>query len=150
MSDFADTVEDSPYVGARLEVQDVNALGQAATLSFLVEGGFAILRTDAELKAVLAALGDTDDGSYFDIGVGVRAHSTAVPLFLGAGVAYVNLDDPGSPGSNGGFGAYVGLGFTFGPESFRFEIEGRANAGFINDRKNIQFLQALVGFGFPL
>jgi hypothetical protein len=62
----------------------------------------------------------------------------------------MNLNNPGSSGSDGGFGGYVGLGFTFGPDSFRFEIEGRANAGFFGDGRDVQFLEALVGFGFPI
>ena len=53
VGDFAETTDISPYIGARYELQDVNALGKVATVSYLVYGGYAFLLNDADYDALL-------------------------------------------------------------------------------------------------
>ena len=74
LGDFEEATDISPYVGVRYEIQDVNALGQVAVLSYLIQGGFAFLQTDSRLETVLDAAGDKDDGYYFEGGVGARGN----------------------------------------------------------------------------
>ena len=149
VGDFAESADISPYVGVSLELQDVNAIGQVATLSYLLQGGYAFLQTDADLEALLDAQGKTKDGSYFDVGAGVRVYSKASPLFISVGASYLNLELAGDSGSQSGFGAYIGVGFASAVTTFRLSVEGRANLGLFSD-DNIQYFQALVGFGLPL
>lgn len=146
--DFADVADASPYIGARWEVQDVNVLGQVAVMSFLLQGGFAFLQTDSDLEALLDDAGSTDDGSYFDIGLGTRMYSAASPLFVGVGGNYVNVDVAGPGDSENGLGLYAGAGVVIDTPSVKFDIEGRANIVFISD-DNLTHFQILAAFGFP-
>ncbi len=148
VGDFAESADISPYIGVSLEIQDVNAIGQVAVLSFLLQGGYAFLQTDSDLEALLDEQGKTEDGSYFDVGVGARVYSTANPLFISVGASYLNLELAGGGDSQNGFGAYIGAGFASAVTSFRLSIEGRANIGLFED-DNLTYFQALVGFGLP-
>jgi hypothetical protein len=148
VGDFGDIADASPYIGARWEVQDVNVLGQVAVMSFLVQGGFAFLQTDSDLEDALDALGDTDDGSYFDIGLGARMYSAASPLFVSVGGNYVNLDAPGPGDSENGAGLYAGAGLVIDTPAVKVDVEGRANVVFIAD-DNLTHFQILAAFGFP-
>jgi hypothetical protein len=148
LGDFGDTTDISPYIGMSLEIQDVNAIGQVAVLSFLVQGGYAFLQADSDLEALLNEQGKSNDGGYFDAGVGARVYSKANPLFISVGASYLNLKIAGDSKSRSGVGGYVGLGFASAVTSFRLSVEGRANVGFFNN-DNITHLQALVGFGLP-
>lgn len=146
--DFGKTTDISPYVGATLEIQEVNAIGQVAVLSFIVQGGYAFLQTDADREEYLDMMGISGDGHYFDAGVGARVYSTANPLFLGAGVSYLNVKIAGQRNADNGIGGYVSVGFANKVSSFRLSIEGRANIGFVGN-DTISHAQALVGFGLP-
>jgi len=148
VGDFGESADISPYIGVSLEIQDVNAIGQVAVLSFLVQGGYAFLRTDPDLEARLDEQGISEDGGCFDAGAGIRVYSTASPLFIGVGASYLNLKLAGDGDSNHGFGGYIGLGLASAVTSFRLSIEGRANIGFF-ENDNIEYFQALVGFGLP-
>jgi hypothetical protein len=148
VGDFGDVADVSPYVGARWEMQDVNALGQVAVLSLLVQGGFAFLQTDSDLERSLDEAGESDDGGYFDIGLGARMYSSASPLFVSVGGSYVNLDAPGPGDSENGGGLYAGAGLVIDTPSFKIDIEGRANVVFISD-DNLTHFQVLAAFGFP-
>ncbi len=152
MADLSDRADLSPYIGARWEIQDVSPMGPAVVLSFLIQGGFAFLQTDKDLEAVLDALGQSDDGTYFDIGAGVRVYSTASPLFISAGGSFVNLDVAsiaGTGDSKNGFGTHVGLGFVLGQASFKFDIEGRASFVLFEGGGDVAHFQLLASFGLP-
>jgi hypothetical protein len=148
VSDFAKTVDLSPYLGARVEFQDVNARGQTAVISYLAWGGFALLLPDADVEAALKAAGQDEDGTYFDAGIGVRVYTRSA-LFLGGGVSYVNVNEAGPSNSLHGVGFMVGLGVAFNRESFKFEIEGRGNLGLLEDNNDVQHVQLLAAIGFP-
>jgi len=151
VSDFGDVVEVSPYIGARFEIQDVNALGHVAVLTYIVQGGFALLqRKEIEGTTLLGATSpNNDDGSYFDIGLGLRAYSSANPLFLSIGLSYVNLGlGAGTDNLHAGDG-YIGLGLVADRESWKFEIEMRINAMLVEGGEDLQHFQALASLGFP-
>ena len=120
VSDFGDEVDISPYIGARFEIQDVNALGHTAVLTYIVQGGFALLkRKDIEGTTTLPAgsTTNTDDGAYFDVGLGLRAYSSSNPLFLSLGLSYVNLDLGGGTDSRHAGDGYIGVGLVADRES---------------------------------
>lgn len=148
IGDFGDVADASPYIGARWEVQDVNVLGQVAVMSFLVQGGFAFLQTDSDYEAALDAAGDSNDGSYFDIGLGARMYSSASPLFVSVGGNYVNVDFAGPGDAENGFGMFAGAGLVFDTAVVKVDVEGRANIVFIQD-DNLTHFQILAAVGFP-
>jgi hypothetical protein len=148
VGDFAETTTISPYVGVALEIQEVNAIGQVAVLSFIVQGGYAFLQTDEDHQAYLDENHISEDGRYVDAGIGARVYSTANPLFISLGASYLNVKIAGAGSSNNGFGGYAGLGFASRVTSFRLTVEGRANIGFVDDDSLVHF-QALLGFGLP-
>ena len=146
--DFGDFADPSPYIGAHWELQDVNALGQIASLSFMIEGGFAFLQTDSDLETYLDSIGDSSDGSFFDLGVGARVHSTVSPLFVSVGASVMNVDYAGPTESKTGFGGHVGLGFGVDLGMFNIDLEGRANIGVL-DGSDVQFFQVFMNLGLP-
>lgn len=146
--DFGDFADPSPYIGGRWEVQDVNALGQVAVMSYLVQGGFAFLQTDSDLEALLDEAGDNSDGSYFDIGLGARVYSTKSPFFVGVGGSYVNVDFAGPGDSVNGFGVHAGLGLVMDTEAIKVDVEGRANF-VLTDEDNLTHFQVLATIGLP-
>ena len=86
--DMADFYETSLWFGARFEIQDVNPLGQVATLSFYGRGGYALLNLDSAVEEQLDAAGTDTGSSYFDIGIGTRAYSVASPFFVSASASF--------------------------------------------------------------
>ncbi len=146
---FSETADPSPYIGASWEIQDINARGQSALLSYVVQGGFAFLQTDSDLERVLDALGQSGDGSYFDLGGAVRVHSAALPLYVTAGANYVNLNPAGSGGAINGVGATIGLGIQQSTSQFNFGVEARVNFAALEDDVNLQHFLILVNLGFP-
>ena len=124
--DFGDTADMSPAFGVRWEVQDVNALGQVATVSFLARGLYAIVKTDADLAdAIEQQGGSVDDGGLFEVGGAVRAYSSAAPLFVSIGAHYANLDPGGNSDNYNAFGGFGGLGLRLGASSVHVDIEAR-------------------------
>jgi len=148
VSDFAETTDISPYLGARVEFQDVNARGQTAVLSYLLWGGFGLLFPDADLEAALKAAGQDTDGTYFEAGAGARVYTRSV-LFLGGGVAYVRADQAGADKALNGVGFMVGLGAAFNRQSFKFEIEGRGKLALLQESTDIEHLELVAAIGFP-
>ena len=150
VSDFAETSTISPYGLLRFEWQDVNALGQTALQSVLIYAGYGLLMADSDYKTLLEAAGQTaDDGGYFEAGMGTRVYSKANSAFVGVGGSYVGYDPPGPPGGKSGFGLTVGLGLANNSETYRLEIEGRANIAWIQDRDSIVSFLVLLGIGLP-
>jgi len=148
VGDFGDVTGISPYGGARIEFQDVNARGQTAVISYLAWGGFGLLLADSDYKTLLEAAGQDTDGSYLDLGVGGRVYTRSA-LFVGAGVSYVNVGLPGPGKSLNGIGLMVELGLCFNRESFKFEIEGRGDAAFLEESTDLEHLGVLAAIGFP-
>lgn len=148
VGDFGDVADVSPYIGARWEMQDVNALGQVAVMSLLLQGGFAFLQTDSDYEKLLDEAGESDDGGYFDIGLGLRMYSSASPVFVSVGGSYVNVNFPGPGDSENGAGLHAGAGLVLDTPSFKFDIEGRANVVFISG-DNLTHFQVLASFGIP-
>jgi len=149
LGDFSDHADTSPYVGAHWEIQDVNARGQVALMSFVFQGGFAFLQTDGSFEKALDALGESGDGRYFDLGVGVRVHSAALPLFVTAGAHYVNLNPAGNAGAINGVGATVGLGLQKGTPQLKLGVEARVNVAALEDDVNLQHFLLLATIGLP-
>jgi len=150
VSDFAETSTISPYGALRFEWQDVNALGQTAVQSFLIYGGYALLIAESDYKTLLEAAGQTvDDGGYFEAGLATRVYSKANSAFVGVGASYVSFDPPGPPESKPGAGLMVGLGLANNSDSYRLEIEGRANIAWIQDRDSIVSFLVMLGIGLP-
>ena len=140
--DFKDTSDISPYIGARYEVQDVNALGKVATTSYMIYGGYAFLLASSDA-------GTDENGGYFDIGLGARVHSKTNGLFAGVGAGYVNFNPAGALSSSNGLGVMVGLGIATNMTSFKLELEGRGNVGFMEGSQTITSILVLLGIGFP-
>jgi len=115
---FADGADISPAFGVRWEVQDVNALGQVATISFLARGLYAMVQAK-EVGGV-----SPDDGGLLELGGAVRAYSSAAPLFVSIGAHYANLDAPAADNYNA-FGGFGGLGVRFGASTMHIDIEAR-------------------------
>ncbi len=149
VGDFAETADISPYIGARYELQDVNALGKVATVSYLVYGGYAFLVNDADFDAALKAVGIDDNGGYFDLGLGARVYSKSNSLFVGVGAEWVNLSPAGAESSSNGFGLNASLGFATAVTSFRLELEGRGNIAFLEGDRHIESFLVLIGLGLP-
>ena len=150
VSDFANTTDISPYGGLRFEWQDINALGQTAVQSFLLYGGYAALFAESDYKSLLEAAGSTaDDGSYFEAGLATRVYSKKNSAFVGVGASYVNLNVPGPGEAKSGVGLMLGLGIANDSDSWRLELEGRANVAWVQDLDSIVSFMVLLGIGLP-
>jgi hypothetical protein len=150
VSDWANTTKISPYFGLHFEFQDVNALGQTSLRGIQFYGGYALLLPDDDFKSAAETLGQTiEDGGYFDAGMAVRVYSKANSAFVGVGGAYVGYDEPGPRGYKSGFGLMLGLGLANNAETFRLELEARANVAWIQDRDTIVGFFVLLGIGLP-
>lgn len=147
LGDLGDQVDTSPYFGAAFEFQRMNALGQTALMSFFLRGGYAPLQVKSEVKDALEAVGESSSSSFFEAMAGLKAYSSGAPIFLGVHAGYVNYSPPASSGKSG-LGMGIALGLSFGGESVRFAIEGRANYAFMDGYEDIQYLSAVASVGF--
>lgn len=144
--DFSDGVDGSAWIGARGEFQGVNALGQVAKLSFVVQTGYA----DLEL-----ADGAEGDASLFAVGAGVRVYSVALPFFLHGGVEYISTDyesgDPLVDASSNTFGPTLGGGFLFDFGAVFVEVEARLHMGLGagDDEIDPRFTTFTAALGLP-
>lgn len=127
IGDFGDGFDSSLWIGARAELQDVNALGQVARASLVLQGGYSSL----EPADGLGPAGDFD-ASYLELGVGARVYSVALPFFVSVGAAWSKFDVDGADGQNG-FAPSLGAGLSFGLGGAFVEIEGRGHVAFVGD-----------------
>lgn len=146
--DMSDTVGPSLWLGARFELQDVNPLGQLATLSVIGRGGFAVLQPDSDFEDFLDAQGEDSSASYFDLGIGARAYSVASPFFVSASASYGHFEPALGDGVNG-FTPSIGLGFSLGFAAAVIDVEARGHLAFVQDSDNLQFFTITGGAGFP-
>jgi len=148
LGNMEEAIDTSAYIGAAFEFQRMNALGQTALMSFFLRGGYAPLQTKSEVKEALESLGQSSDSSFFEAMAGMKAYSSAAPLFLAVSAGYVNYSPPGQNGKSG-LGMGIGLGLSFGGSAVRFAIEGRANYAFMDGTDNLEYLSAVASVGFP-
>lgn len=148
IADFDDAADISPYVGARWEFREVNAVGQPSRSSILLHGGFAFLKTDSSLETLLDTPGESDDGSYFDVGIAARVYSSVIPLFVGMGLGYANVDTPGPSDSRSAFLGHAGMGLMFNLWLVRIDIEGRASLVFTEDN-DLQHIMVISHIALP-
>ena len=143
MGDLGDAVDNSLWLGARAELQAVNALGQVAALSVVLQGGFASLEFESP------GGDESVDGSYFEIGAGVRVYSMALPFFLSAGLAYSSYD--GGASSEGGITPSIGAGLSFGLGNVFVEFEARGRVTFLGDEFGYdpRFVTFTAAVGLP-
>ena len=147
-SDYGDGVDPSAWIGARAEFQSVNAIGQIAALSFVVQAGYADLELAGDVEG---------SGSLWALGGGVRVYSGALPFFLSGTLEYmsssIDLDQAGDDPSADSFGAAIGAGFRFDLQAAFVELEARLHAGFGADddagEVDPRFTTFTVGLGLP-
>jgi hypothetical protein len=143
-SDFGDAVDASAWIGARLEYQPMNALGQVAELAFVAQTGYADLELDTNVEG---------DASLWALGAGIRVYSMALPFFLHGGVEYMSTELEYGPvdASTDGFGPTFGAGLNFGLGGVFVEVEGRLHLGVGADDDEIdpRFTTVTAALGLP-
>lgn len=147
VGDLADVNAVSPYVGARFEVQDVNALGQIATRTWFARLGFGIMREDLPEPPA-----DNSDGHYLDVCLGARAYASSKfsPFFMSVSAGYAQYEFPGVSDTYRGGTFNGGLGVSFRPVGFVLEVEARGHLVFLDGTDNFQFFTTIVSLGIPL
>jgi len=146
--DMADVHDFSPYVGARWEFQQTNALGNVSTRTWFLRMGYGILQKDD-----LPAFEGTDsDGHYLDVCVGGRAyaHSRFSPFFMSLSGGYAQYELPGDSDTFHGGTFNGGLGVRLPLAGFILECEARGHLTFLDGTGNIQFFTGIVSLGIPL
>lgn len=145
--DFGDVLDTSAWIGARLEMQNVNALGQVASASLVLQGGYSDLQLAEDIKDA--------DASYWELGVGARVYSVALPFFINAGLNYFDasydLLDAGTvvSVSSSGIAPTIGAGLNFGLGGIFVEVEGRLHFGFSDDAADPRFFTLTGALGLP-
>lgn len=148
--DFGDQADPSPVFGANWEIQDINALGQVAALSFMLRGSYAIVRSSDETDQLLSLAGqDADNGGLLELGAGARAYSVASPFFVSAGAHYAKIDPIGGGDSLNGWGGYGGIGLRLGPPTIKIDLEGRFHFLVPEEGDNSNYFTLVAGAGFP-
>jgi hypothetical protein len=138
---MGDTIEESLWFGARMEIQKVNALGQVASGSILIRAGYSDLSVKKDAAEGASA-------SYFDVGLGARVYSTAIPFFLSAAGSYARYDPVGTNSKNG-FTPSIGAGLALSLGNLFIEGEGRINFALVEDIDNVQFWTLTGALGLP-
>jgi hypothetical protein len=145
--DLADVNAVSPWVGARWEYQDVNALGQISTRTWFLRLGYGIMREDLPEPPA-----DNSDGHYFDACIGGRAYAQSKfsPFFVSVSGGYAQYQFPGPSDTYHGATFNGGLGVRFGVLGFVLEGEARGHVVFLDGTDNFQFFTGIVSLGIPL
>lgn len=143
VGDLGDAADNSLWLGARAELQAVNALGQVAALSFVLQGGYSSLEFENP------AADEVVDGSYYEIGAGARVYSMALPFFISAGLAYSSYDFGDT--SEGGISPSIGAGMSFGLGGVFMEFEARGRVSFLGDEAGYdpRFVTLTAAVGLP-
>lgn len=144
--DMGDAFESSPWFGARVEYQPTNPLGQVATLGLFARGSYSDLQLESAFEQLLANQGQDTSASYFDVGVGARVYSVALPFFLSASANYAKLDQGGSDDS--AFAPAIGAGLNFGLGGISVEAEVRGHAYMGDDTQNFVTFNVAAGLPF--
>ena len=148
LAKFADTVDPSWRFGVRAEFQSVNAIGKKSRISYYLQAAYSPLSFTDEYKAALEAAGEEADGSYGEVGGGVRVYSRVSLFFISAGAGYARLEPGGSADGENGFDLNAGAGFSIPLYLFKAEAHMTAHEVFIGG-DDIQFLDALVSLALP-
>ena len=148
VGNMADVHELSPYVGARWEHQETNALGRVSTRTWFLRFGYGFLMAED-----LPELTDSDsDGHYLDACIGARAyaHSRFSPFFLSVSGGYAQYQLPGPSDTHHGGTFNGGLGIRLPLLGFVFEVEARGHLTLLDGTDNVQFFTGIVSLGIPL
>lgn len=148
VGDMADVHKFSPYVGARWEYQETNALGHVSTRTWFLRFGYGFLA-----KEDLPGLSDSDpDGHYLDVCIGARAYASSrfSPFFLSVSGGYAQYDLPGAGDAHHGGTFNGGLGIRLPLLGFVFEAEARGHLTILDGVDNVQFFTGIVSLGIPL
>jgi hypothetical protein len=148
VGDMADVQKLSPYVGARWEYQEVNALGQISTRTWFLRFGYGFM-----LKEDIPNLpDDANDGYFLDACIGLRAYASSrfSPFFMSLSGGYAQYAPPGD--SDTGYGGTLngGLGIRLPALGFIFEAEARGHLTILDGVDNVQFFTGIVSLGIPL
>lgn len=148
VGDMADVHKLSPYVGARWEYQQVNALGQISTRTWFLRFGYGFM-----MKEDIPNLpDDADDGHYLDACIGMRAYASSrfSPFFMSVSGGYAQYALPGDSDTFHGGTINGGLGVRLPMLGFIFEAEARGHLTFLDGVDNVQFFTGIVSLGIPL
>jgi hypothetical protein len=143
-----DKVNDlSPYVGARWEYQETNALDRVSTRTWFLRFGYGLMVTDDALE-----LADDSDGHFWDLCIGGRAYASSrfSPFFMSLSGGYAQYSPPGPSDNYHGGTFNGGLGVRLPFLGFVFEAEARGHLTFLDGTDNIQFFTGNVSLGIPL
>jgi hypothetical protein len=147
VGDMGDENDLSPYVGARWEYQETNALDRVSTRTWFLRFGYGLMVTDDALNLV-----DDSDGHYWDLCVGARAYASSrfSPFFMSLSGGYAQYAPPGPSDNYHGGTFNGGLGLRLPFLGFIFEAEARGHVTFLDGADNIQFFTGNVSLGIPL
>ena len=146
---LGDAYSTSPYLGAQIEFQQLNPLGQVALLGLFVKAGYAPLSLEDEVEAALEAQGLGTDSSYFELAVGAKANAAASPLYLTVHAGYARFDPTADADAESGLATGIGAGLSCGAPAFHLAVEGRANFALFSDADNIEFFTLTAKLGLP-
>lgn len=139
VGDFGDAFSFSPVIGARLELQRANPLGQVALASAFLRGHFSPLNGEETLLG-------TPDGDLLHLGVGARVASMAAPFSASVGVGWTRVEIEGVDDS--GFAANLGLGYNIPLPAAHLEFGVEYHIAFLEDDE-LSYLSYIAGIGLP-
>ena len=148
VGDMADVQKLSPYVGAKWEQQNTNALGHIATRTWFLRFGYGFMQ-----KEDIEGLPESaSDGHFLDLCLGGRAYARSrfSPFFMSLSGGYANFQAPGPGDSFHGGTVNGGLGLRFGLLGFVAEAEVRGHLAFLDGADSLQFFTGIVSLGIPL
>ncbi len=146
---FADAVDPSPAVGARVEFQPVNVIGQRRLLALVLDATVGLLD-----EAALPAVGGTppadvdSDASLLAFGGGIRAYSRVAPFFVSGGVGWARYD-AAQVSAEHGVDLHAGLGFLVPTGSVILEVEVALHE-MVFSRNDLQYLSASAALALPI
>lgn len=139
VGDFGEVFNFSPVIGARLELQRANPMGQVALASAFLRGHYSPLSGEE------TPLG-TPDGDLLHLGIGARVASMAAPFSASVGVGWTRVEIEGADDS--GFAANVGLGYNIPLPAAHIELGVEYHIAFLEDDE-LSYLSYLAGIGLP-
>ncbi len=146
---FADAVDPSPVVGARVEFQPVNVIGQRRLLSFVLDATVGILDVASTTVIGGAPPDDPDtDATLLTFGGGIRAYSKVAPFFVSGGAGWARYDAAGLSAENG-LDLHAGLGFLVPTGSLILEVEVSLHE-MVFSEDDLQYVSASAALALPI